>query len=477
MKISMKKGKVSWVSWVLVVLLVSFGSTAVGAEAPSEEHPYGYYPGVTLTVVVLSGGHSAPWVETAEDFHNLTAVKIEVVEFPFSGIYEKEMAECVSHSGAFDVMEVCNMWVPDFKSGGFIMCLDEYIEKWNPNLEDVAPAVRKLMKLGGKYWSLLLDGDVFMLHYRKDLFENPTYKSEFKARYGYELNLPKTWDEYRDMAEFFTRDTNGDGQIDLWGDTLMLSRVHLPFTFVQLLKSYGVPYFDPDTMEPQINSPRAIEALKMLKELLKYMPLGNRSWGYTEVRDAWVRGDVALMVQWNELCYELYKDSRVKNITGYTLVPGTMINGKLHQASLQAWGWTAVISADSRNKEAAYQYLRYVTSPEIMTNVFHRGTFGYEPWRESEFTNPRLLGFTPASSRWLKAVGENMAIGVPDLHIPGGFEYYDSLAIHVGEALTGKISPKAALDAAAKDWNKTTKARGKKAQLKAYRELLGMPVE
>jgi len=157
----------------------------------------------------------------------------------------------------------------------------------------------------------------------------------------------------------------------------------------------------------------------MLKELVKFMPPGNLTWGYTEVRDAWLRGDVALMVQWNELCYELLDESKVKGKTGYTVVPGTIINEKLYQVSLQAWGWTGVISTDSKNPEAAYQFLRYVTSPEIIANVFHRGYFGYEPWRESEFTNPRLIGFTPASWEWLQAIQKSMAHGVSDLRIPG----------------------------------------------------------
>ena len=471
----MKKFK-GWII-LLTIGLIMGGCNLALTEPPSPEHPYGWYPGVTLTVAVLSGVHPIPWKEAAKDFKNLTGVDVEVVEFPFSAIYDKLMTEAVSHSGAFDIMEVCNMWVPDFKEGRFILCLDDYVKKWNPNLEDIAEPVKKLMKFGGRYWSILLDGDVFLLHYRKDLFEDPKYKKEFKSRYGYELAPPKTWKEYRDMAEFFTRDTDGDGEIDLWGNTLMLLRVHLPFTFVQMLKSYGVDYFDPETMEPQINSPRAVEALKMLKELVKFMPPGNLNWGYTEVREAFIRGEVALMINWNEITYEVYEGTKVANKTGYTLVPGTIINGKLHRASLQAWGWTGVISTDSKNPEAAYQFLRYVTSPEIIANVFHRGYFGYEPWRESEFTNPRLIGFTPASWEWLQAIQKSMAHGVSDLRIPGGFSYYDALAVEVGEALAGKKTPEQALNDAAKAWRKITRTRGIEAQHKAYREMLGLPVE
>ncbi len=56
-----------------------------------------------------------------------------------------------------------------------------------------------------------------ILFYRTDLFEDPTNQADFEAKYGYPLAPPTDWEEYRDVAEFFTRDTDGDGQVDLYG--------------------------------------------------------------------------------------------------------------------------------------------------------------------------------------------------------------------------------------------------------------------
>ena len=42
-------------------------------------------------------------------------------------------------------------------------------------------------------------------------------KQAFKAKYGMELRVPETWDEYLKQVEFFTRDTDGDGQTDFYG--------------------------------------------------------------------------------------------------------------------------------------------------------------------------------------------------------------------------------------------------------------------
>ncbi len=41
--------------------------------------------------------------------------------------------------------------------------------------------------------------------YRRDLFEDREQRAAFREKYGYELAVPITYEQLRDMAEFFTR--------------------------------------------------------------------------------------------------------------------------------------------------------------------------------------------------------------------------------------------------------------------------------
>ena len=50
-----------------------------------------------------------------------------------------------------------------------------------------------------------LEGDANGWAYRKDWFEDPTEMANFKAKYGYDLAVPKDFKQLRDIAEFFTR--------------------------------------------------------------------------------------------------------------------------------------------------------------------------------------------------------------------------------------------------------------------------------
>ena len=45
--------------------------------------------------------------------------------------------------------------------------------------------------------------------YRKDLFEDPKEKAAFKAKYGRELEVPQTYSDAKQVAEFFTRPDQG----------------------------------------------------------------------------------------------------------------------------------------------------------------------------------------------------------------------------------------------------------------------------
>ena len=43
----------------------------------------------------------------------------------------------------------------------------------------------------GKYWAIPLEGDAVGWSYRKDWFEDPKEMEAFKAKYGYDLGVPK----------------------------------------------------------------------------------------------------------------------------------------------------------------------------------------------------------------------------------------------------------------------------------------------
>lgn len=450
-----------------------------GVESVGSESDYGSWQGVTINCAILAGSQSVVYAKVAEDFKKLTGCEVVIHDFPFNSLYDKQMIEAVSHSGAFDVISPAQFWVGDFIATGFPEPLDNYMDKWPlEDPDDIVGAYKDMGVWGGKTYTIVTDGDHFAVYYRKSWFEDEKEKNTFKKEYGYELSPPKTWEEFRQIAEFFTRDTDGDGNNDIWGTAFMASRGELCFEFVQRFYSYGGEFFDTKTMDARINSEAGIKAIKSIHEIMDYCPPGVMNMTFTENRDAFVQGKVAMIMNWPDIGGQSEKPeiSKIVGDVGYSLVPGAMVNGRLNRNSLLAFGFCTMLSADSREKDAAYQFMRYFSSKDVSTWVISQ-SMGLDAWRKSHFENPILLNSFPSAPAFYKNMLESMKIGVPDLRIPGAQKYYDIIGVRVGEALSrtrrGTIDYQAVVDEIAKEWDEYTDQLGRENQLRMYKDSIG----
>ena len=97
-------------------------------------------------------------------------------------------------------------WTPSLADGGVIAPLDDYIAKYMnmADLEDYHPLYKALPTYKGKIWGFFDDGDMFALYYRKDIFEDPKLKEAYQAKFSKPLEVPKTWEDYAQVAQFIT---------------------------------------------------------------------------------------------------------------------------------------------------------------------------------------------------------------------------------------------------------------------------------
>ncbi len=92
--------------------------------------------------------------------------------------------------------------------------------------------------------------------YRQDLFDDPKEKAAFKAKYGYDLALPETYSQLRDIAEFFTRPDQKLFGVGLYGSE---DYDACTSAYLNLFWSFGAELWNPKTnkAEGYINSPDA----------------------------------------------------------------------------------------------------------------------------------------------------------------------------------------------------------------------------
>jgi glycerol transport system substrate-binding protein len=69
----------------------------------------------------------------------------------------------------------------------------------------------------GKVWQLPDQQFANLYWFRKDWFDRPDLKEQFKAKYGYELGVPINWSAYEDIADFFTNDVKEIDGVRVYG--------------------------------------------------------------------------------------------------------------------------------------------------------------------------------------------------------------------------------------------------------------------
>ncbi len=478
----------------LAILVVTVGlslpSLVLGSEAPPPLNvvKWDYPPKFGDLVLNLVGdaGHNLKPYEFWKGEFEKAGIRLQIIEVPFEGVYEKEKTEFVAGTGAFDVVTFYPTYIGDFAGNGYLEPLDEYMKKqppeaWDPNPSDVlAPFWELYCKFGGKVYALPIDGDVHMLMYRKDLFEHPDEQSAFKAKYGKDLKPPETWDDWLQIGEFLTREKGEKlaGNVldrNFYGSAEFAKRGFSFAWFVDRWAAFGEPYFD-ENMKPLVNSPNAIKALQNFVDSLKNAPPDVRGYGYDELRDAFLKGSVAMVVQWTDVPKKGAdpNQSEIAGKIGVGRVPGWKIGDRVVHRAMMPVGRVVAVAADSRHKEAAYWVAKHVSYDRSLENVSTALT-GLDPYRKVHFTNPQaytMFGSIEEAQAYLNGVEAAMADGYPEIFIPGAAQYADSLDLHVNKALADQETPDVALNAVAEEWDAITDKLDRKKQIELWRKAL-----
>jgi multiple sugar transport system substrate-binding protein len=199
--------------------------------------------------------------ELVNEYTAETGVQVTVETTPWPDFQTKAFTEFNAKGDAYDMVVGDSQWLGAGATQGHYVELTDFFKKHDLG-NVMAPATNQYYaeypQGSGRYWAVPLEGDAIGWAYRKDWFEDPAEMEAFKAKYGYDLAPSKTWTEYLDIAEFFTRPDQ-----NLWGTAEAFRRGGQQFWFFfSHAAAYanhpdhpGSMFFDPDTMDAQLNNP------------------------------------------------------------------------------------------------------------------------------------------------------------------------------------------------------------------------------
>jgi multiple sugar transport system substrate-binding protein len=303
--------------------------------------------------------------ELVKDYEKQTGTKVVVETTPWPDFQNKAFKEFTAKGSAYDMVVGDSQWLGAGSTGGHYVELTEFFKK-HKVAEAMAPATvagyAEYPGKSGRYWAIPLEGDATGFSYRKDWFEDPKEKAAFKAKYGYELDVPKTWKELGDIAEFFHRPKEKRYGISIYTDN---SYDALVMGIENVMFSYGGDLGDYAThkVDGIVNSKENVEALKFYKRLYGFTP---PDWGKTffqEGNQGITEGLVAISMNFFAFFPALANPTTNKyaKVTGYFASPKGP--GGKQFAALGGQGISIV--SYSKNKEQSMKFLEWFIREDV----------------------------------------------------------------------------------------------------------------
>jgi len=381
------------------------------------------------------------------EFKAATGIDVDIEAISYIDMHSKLVPQLTAPSGSYEAIVVDFYWVAEFTKAGWLMPLDDLIKRDNVDTSVYVPSLMNLVgKVGGTTYMLPFYNYSMGIIYRKDMMNDPKEQAAFKAKYGIDLKVPTTWDEYQKQVEFFSRDTDGDGKIDFYGTVNQGQRGDcICMQWSNYLYANGGQYHDKN-WKATFNSDAGIKAVEDYKnDIAKHGPTGAESYCFDEAASVFGQGKAYSFVTFNVLLAG-FDDPSSSQIVGKADIEPNPIGGLNG-----GWGWA--IPKSSADKEAAWKFIKWVESKETIKK---RTLAGGAPTQAWVFDDPDVLAKRP-NMPMLKQLVET-AQEFPTFTYT--VDFVEALGRELNLAVTGQKDTKAALDLAADEFNKLAKKDG-----------------
>lgn len=388
-----------------------------------------------LTLAVNSGVEGDALKQAARDYEAQTGVSIQIAEFPYANLFEKELVDLNARTGAYDLIMLDDPWFPRFATQEVLTDLAPLYQRRNlkgPD-DDFLPASIALCRHPyetGTLYALPYVGNSQLFFYRKDLFE----------KHG--LQTLNTWDDVLQAARII-HEREGAGSPDggrVHGYVMRAAQGNAVVAdFMPIFWAFGAEMFDPSG-RPNVNSPEGVRALKFMLELGKFAPRGYASFNADEVSAHLLQGTAAMSINW-PAWISAFSDPARSKVTGkmeFTTLPAGA-NGQAGRAEIG--NWLIAIPRDSKNVEAAFDFLLWATSAEQLKRS---ALGGNPPTRRSVFQDAELLAKFPSYPAQLRSLETSK----PRPRTPLWNEIENTFGIFLSKANSGELTPEEAMNQA-----------------------------
>jgi len=394
-------------------------------------------PERAIRILAISHPASDAMKALTPQFEAATGIKVTWEVVGSGEIMSKQLLAQTARDSSYDVYMVRGTALAEYEAKRMLTDLSDLVRNAaatpdDYDFDDIHVAYRQgIGGTKGKVLGIPVAGETFFLSYRKDLFE----------KYG--RSPPRTMDELLETARFFQNKEPGLYGISMRAET---GRT-LALSWELFTPAFGANIIDQKTWDVAVDSPEALQSLEYLLALLSNAPPDVETYSWDAAVSAFASGKTAMWFDATSLQPWLTdpSKSRVVGKVGYVPPPAGP-KGRFGPVG----GWSLGLPANSRNKEAGWAFIAWMTSKAKAKDIIANGGV---PSRVSTLTDPDFTAKDPDLARAIKesldAAGNLLAIGrnwVPQTAEANKIQ--QTAGFYAGQALLKKLSPKEALAAA-----------------------------
>ena len=399
----------------------------------------------SLTVAIVANPQMKDAISLSPRFEaQHPDVELNFVTLPENEARAKITASVATGGGEYDVVMISNYETPMWAKNRWLVDLQPYAERtpgYDPG--DFIGSIRKSLSYKGDLYSVPFYGESSFVVYRKDLFR--------KA--GLTMPQHPTWQQIRGFAKKLNDPKKGVAGICLrglpgWGENLA------PLDTV--VNTFGGRWFDP-SWHARLTAPPFRKAVGFYVDLVRdYGEPGAATSGFSECATRYSQGQAAMWYDATSMVstVEDKSTSRVVGRNGYAQAP---VVGSDHSGWL--YSWSLAIPTTSAHKQAAWDFMSWMTSKSYMKLVGHRLGWARVP-PGSRLSTYRIPQYKKAASAYAGPTLEAMKHADPNhpgvkpvpyhgiqfVQIPEFQDLGTRVSQQITAAIAGQKSVPAALD-------------------------------
>ena len=430
---------------IMILLFVSLFSFSVNSNAKS----------ITLGWAAWDPANALQ--ELTKEFTAETGIEVNFEFVPWPNFADRMLNELNNKGKTFDLLIGDSQWIGSGAVYGHYVKLNDFFDKEGISMDDFSPATVHAYSTWPKgsknYYALPAMGDALAWAYRKDWFDRPELKSEFKKKHGYDLGVPASWNQLHDMCSFFQgREIDGQKR---YGAAINTERGSEGITMgvTAAMYAWGMEYENPNKpydMEGYFNSPQAVEAVEFYRKLYEDCSPPGHSDAYMVANlDAYKSGQVAFQMNWYAFWPGVSKEDKDGRVSGF------FANPKQNVAAATLGGQGISVVKYSDKQDLALEYIKWFARPDVQQKWWDLG--GYS-CHNDVLDAPSF----PTSTVYAQGFLDSMGIVKDFWQEPTFVELMLPMqeAIH-DYVVNGKGTAKGALDKIIEEWVEVFEADGK----------------